>query len=245
MVRLTTVALIERKPSISRDLFTRYWRDVHGVMAARIPGFESYTQHHVTPVSENAFPFEGVAIVRFANEEDAAGLMTSEVTAHIHRDEQNVFRSALLYSLGEGADRVVREAARAADEPEYFHIVPDGADPIATEQHLLALEPKYLAAYDLTTGDPAGWNNTDVEEGGARPLFVAAFHTRWRSPPETAGLPVATYRLDAVYAMVEAGRPTTVGLRGLDAALTIEEIGAANQVSDDVVRAVYGAWAAP
>ena len=36
-----TVALIERKPGITRSLFTRYWRDVHGVMAARIPGFET------------------------------------------------------------------------------------------------------------------------------------------------------------------------------------------------------------
>jgi hypothetical protein len=64
MVGVTTIALLERKPSLSRPLFTRYWRDVHGVMAARIPGFESYTQYHVTPMtnigSEAIEPFEGI-----------------------------------------------------------------------------------------------------------------------------------------------------------------------------------------
>jgi hypothetical protein len=40
--------------------------------------------------------------------------------------------------------------------------------------------------------------------------------------------------------MVDGGKPTTVGLRGLDAANTIAEAGADNQLSAEVVRAVYG-----
>lgn len=99
MVGVTTVALIERRRDISRDLFSRYWRDVHGVMAVRIPGFASYIQYHVTPASIHSPPFEGIAIVTFAKEDDRQGLVTSEVTQHIHRDEQNVFRRAFLYNL--------------------------------------------------------------------------------------------------------------------------------------------------
>ena len=94
---VSTVALIERRPDISRSLFSRYWRDVHGVMAARIPGFNFYTQHHVTPVDPDTEPFEGIAIVTYRSADDRAGLIHSEVTQHIHRDEQNVFRRALAF----------------------------------------------------------------------------------------------------------------------------------------------------
>lgn len=73
MGKLTTIALLERKQGISRDLFSRYWRDVHGVMAARIPGFDSYVQHHVDPITDIGSrvvePFEGIAVVTFANAE--------------------------------------------------------------------------------------------------------------------------------------------------------------------------------
>jgi hypothetical protein len=244
MAALTTIALIERKPSVSRDLYSRYWRDVHGVMAARIPGFEGYTQFHVTPISEGAPAFEGIAIVTFAKEDDLAGLLTSAVTKHIHRDEQNVFRRALLYSLAPGADRVIL-GALGDWGASLFHVVPEGVDPTSIAAKLEAAGPAYLASYDLTTGDPSGWNDTDVDDGGTGPRFVALLHTRWNGTAPTVPAPVAAYRLDARYIMVENGVPTTIGLRGLDAANTIDEIGADNQRADDVVRAVYGEWARP
>lgn len=241
MVGLTTIALIERKPSVARDLFSRYWRDVHGVMAARIPGFSSYTQYHVSPAGDGMASFEGVAIVTFAREADTAGLATSEVTRHIHRDEQNVFRRALLYTLAPGADRVIAGAPGEGGQA-LFHVVPAGVDVAGVAERLRAAAPAYLAAYDLTSGDPAGWNDTDV--AGER--YVALLHSRWEAGAAPAiDPPVTALRLDARYAMVEGGRPTTIGLRGLDAARTIAEIGADNQLADDVVRAVYGGWARP
>jgi hypothetical protein len=244
MVGLTTIALIERKPSVSRDLFSRYWRDVHGVMAARIPRFGSYTQYHVTPESEGAPSIEGIAIVTFAHQDDVTGLLTSTVTKHIHRDEQNVFRRALLYSLAPGADRVLA-GILGEDGETLFHIVPEGIDPAEVVDRLKAAGPAYLASYDLATGDPSGWNNTDVDDGGSGLRFAAVFHSRWDGAAPAIEAPVATYRLDARYVMIENGIPTTIGLRGLDAAKTIEEIGADNQRADDVVRAVYGEWARP
>jgi len=244
MVGLTTIALIERKPGISRSLFSRYWRDVHGVMAARIPGFGSYTQYHVTPQGDDLPPFEGVAIVTFEHEDDVAGLMTSAVTKHIHRDEQNVFRRALLYSLAPGADRVLLGQSGNGGET-FFHVVPQGADAAGVADDLIEAGPTYLTSYDLTTGDPAGWNDTDVDEGGSGRRFVTVFHSRWQNGPPPIAAPVAAYRLDACYVMVEDGRPTIIGLRGLDAARTIEEVGADNQLADDVVRAIYGDWARP
>lgn len=242
MVGLTTIALIERKASVPRDLFSRYWRDVHGVMAARIPGFETYTQYHVTPLGEAAAPFEGVAIVTFAHADDVSGLLTSAVTGHIHRDEQNVFRRALLYSLAAGPDQTYCGEPDGAGEG-LFHVVPEGIDPADVATRLMQGAPAYLASYDLRSGDPEGWNDTDVDDGGQGPRFVAVLHSRWSGEAPHIDPPIAIYRLDARYVMVDRDGPTTIGLRGLDAASTIAQIGADNQLADDVVRAVYGDWA--
>lgn len=243
MVGVSTVALIERRPDVSRSLFTRYWRDVHGVMAARIPGFDSYTQHHVTPLDAASEPFEGIAIVTYCSEDDRAGLIHSEVTQHIHRDEQNVFRRALLYNLGEGASRRISGNADAEGQT-MFIVIEAGAD-VDADLAALGEAPAYLAVYDLTGGDPAGWNQTDASGR----TFAALLHGIWLdrdSAIAAAGkLDASAYLLDERHVMVEGGKPTPVGLRGLDAVRTIEEAGAENQLSDAVVRAVYGIAAAP
>ena len=244
---ISTVALIERKVGISRSLFTRYWRDVHGVMAARIPGFESYTQYHVSALTEGSEPFEGIAVVTYASEADRQGLVTSEVTKHIHRDEQNAFRRALLYNLPPGASRVLRGGS--AGEESLFIVVPQGVAVDDVADALLGSGPSQLALYDLTGGDPSGWNDTDADDGGQGRRFVAVLHAGFAQAgagEEAARalaerVPgIAAYRADETYVMIEHGRPTPIGLRGLDAVRTIEEAGASNQLEEEVVRAVYG-----
>lgn len=203
MAGVSTIALLERKTSISRDLFSRCWRDVHGIMAARIPGFDSFIQHHVMPMSEvgstNPEPFEGIAVVTYTSEANRQGLIESDITPHIQPDEQNVFRRALLYNLGEGERRDLFE--------------------------------------------PSG-------EGGTGRLFVAVLETVWASNEEAltairavvaaSGGTIAAYRTGERYVMVEHGRPTALGFRGLDVLRTIEEAEATNQLDPVVERAVFG-----
>ncbi len=258
MDRVTTVALIERKPGITRSLFTRYWRDVHGVMAARIPGFETYTQYHVTALpgigSRSPEPFEGFAVVTYANAADRAGLIESEITRHIHRDEQNVFRRALLFNLEAGGSRIVVSGDAPAGAG-FFVTVPAGTaaslDDIAAS--LASDGLLTLAVHDLTSGDPAGWNATDVDDGGAGRRFVGVLHGVWTDANRAtaalaqvvgdSGGAFAAYAIDDSFVMVEGGRPTHLALRGFDAMRTIEEAGATNQLEDAVVRAVYGTQA--
>jgi hypothetical protein len=234
---ITTVALLERKPTISRSLFSRYWRDVHGVMAARIPGFDTYTQHHVTPLYDIAEPFEGIAIVTFKTAADRAGLINSDVTQHIHRDEQNVFRRAMLFNLDQGDHKVVLGSPDAVGQ-SLFVVMLAGEDAAATLQ-VLARTAVFLATYDLTRGNPSGWNNTDT----AGSSFVTLIHGIW---PDAASARLAAqgfscaYLSDERHVMVEDGLPTPVGLRGLSAVETIMEAGADNQLGADVVRAIYG-----
>ncbi len=42
------IYLIRRKPGMSAADFHRYWREVHGAIAARIPGMRRYVQCHAT-----------------------------------------------------------------------------------------------------------------------------------------------------------------------------------------------------
>ncbi|RYM07923.1 EthD domain-containing protein [Sphingobium cupriresistens] len=253
MASLTTIALLERKPGISRDLFSRYWRDVHGVMAARIPGFETYTQHHITPLTDIGSlvvePFEGIAVVTFAAVGDRDGLIHSDVTKHIHRDEQNLFRRALLYNLEAGAT-IVTGDIRHCEADSYFVVVPVGFDAIAIAAALIDAGAERIARHDLSGADPAGWNNTDVNECGASRLFGAVMQSWWSGPAQadaaladavrSSGGRIVCYRTDARYAMVEQGRATLIGLRGLDAVRTIEEANAGNQRELSLLRAIYG-----
>jgi hypothetical protein len=256
MVGVSTVALIERKSGISRSLFSRYWRDVHGVMAARIPGFDTYTQYHVMPVgdagSRDPESFEGIAVVTYASEDDRQGLITSAVTKHIHRDEQNVFNRALLYNLAAGADRTHPGRSDGRVDAEFVLVVPAAAA-IPLAELVAALHGETLAevrTYDLTSGDPRDWNDTEVDEDGRDRRLVAVLLARWtdrrealatiRRVVQASGGQTAVYEVEATHVMVLDGKPTPVGLRGLDAVRTIEEAGADNQLQDDVVRAVYG-----
>jgi hypothetical protein len=257
MVGVTTVALLQRKDGMSRDLFTRYWRDVHGVMAARIPGFDSYTQFHVTPLDDVGTTlrlpaYEGVAVVTFANESDRQGLLTSEVTKHIHRDEQNVFRGALLYSLPPGASAPVSgELQHGAQHYGCFLLVPEGAG-IGWEVSRQFDRPGLVGieVHDLSGGDPAAWNDTKVGDLVSGRALAAVIRGEWvdeRSAKEAlrATIAVSGGQLTALevnesYVMVEDGRPTAIGLRGLDAVRTIQEAHATNQLEPAVIKAVYG-----
>src|SRR5690606_18606366 len=119
MTAVTTVALLRRKNGMDAALFSKYWRDVHGMLATRIPGFRSYVQYHLDAAhslawADDAEPdrsLHGIAVVDFDSEAQRGGLARSEVAALIREDEINLFQSSLLYNLPAGADRLWQAAA--------------------------------------------------------------------------------------------------------------------------------------
>lgn len=50
--------LIRRKPDWSAQEFRRYWREVHGPLAAKLPGLRRYEQNHVTDSVQRGIAFE-------------------------------------------------------------------------------------------------------------------------------------------------------------------------------------------
>ncbi len=238
MAGLTTLALIERRPDISRDLFTRYWRDVHGVMAARIPGFESYTQFHVTCVAgKSAGPqFEGIAVVQFACAKDRAGLGDSDISAQIVRDEPNVFSRALLYNLEEQDSVRINEGAAVDRDSARFLLFAD-MDRARQWADLCGAQGIEVHRHDVRGADPSLWNGIDGD--AVNWACVVQFWPDGRNAPEP-GTDVTVFQTDERFVMVDGGRPTPVGLRGADAVRTINEIGADNQLDTTVEKLIYG-----
>jgi|GEM_PF-935082 len=119
---IATIALIEKKPALDRADFRDYWRDIHGVLAVRIPGFWTYTQYHlgdeIPGLSANpkaATPIHGLAEVTYCSEQAMAGLASSAVTDLIKADEQNAFAGTYLHGTvrGDSVTLVAESPARA------------------------------------------------------------------------------------------------------------------------------------
>jgi len=90
MVKL--VFCLRRASHLSRSDFHRYWREVHGAIAARIPGLRRYVQCHVRPPAyrDGRQPsYDGVAEVWF----DSTAAMRESATTPEYRavraDEPN------------------------------------------------------------------------------------------------------------------------------------------------------------
>ncbi|HJV86895.1 MAG TPA: EthD domain-containing protein [Noviherbaspirillum sp.] len=292
---VSTIALLIRKDGISPSLFSRYWRDVHGVLAARIPGFESYLQFHLdepmgdvetdlkntgVPISQSV-RFDGVAEVLFNKEQDRAGLATSAVAALIQEDERNVFQTSLLYNLAPGAsrthvDRLGQDGKSAAERPDtasVFLLIGRRAGHAgeetasAIEQILLPMLSDHAAilklrSHVLISGDPLWWSPAGVQhthtpdatfdvvvqivcpdQRRLKACLTEVFSAVGASLFQRIGnIQVCPVR--AAYRMVDGGRPTQLGLRGLDVMQTIDALDANNQRQDAVLNCIYGVSAA-
>lgn len=291
MNSVSTIALLTKKDDISAELFGAYWRDVHGILAARIPGFDNYIQFHLGPslqkslalpkgistaISKNA-RFHGIAEVTFRSEEDRNGLGSSSAASHIQSDEQHVFKTSLLYNLKPGSSTTY--VSKLPEEPDAQSRLSENGtafllfarrNGISAGELIRLLENtliKDLAAearvvklrmHALASGDPSQWQTPGVENGQEEgSSFDAVLQVTVQGQDRTvnilnkilARMPdellnalgrVHAYQVRGRYQLVKNGRPTHLGLRGLDMLRTIEAAGAVNQLSAPVVETIYG-----
>jgi uncharacterized protein (TIGR02118 family) len=79
------IEFVTRKPGLAVDEFQRYWREVHGPLAAQIPVIRRYVQSHTRPSAyeRGRTPaYDGVAITWF---EDTQAMRASAATAQYAR----------------------------------------------------------------------------------------------------------------------------------------------------------------
>lgn len=83
---------ITRKPGMSPEEFRRYWKDVHGPIAARIPELRRYVQHHTVhpnPLGGAVPSYDGVAELWFDDYEAARRALQGKETAAAVGDHEH------------------------------------------------------------------------------------------------------------------------------------------------------------
>lgn len=182
--QLKKVAFLVRRPDLSHEQFTRHWREQHGPLVARSPGYEryrlGYAQNHVlrtTPIGQ-AFPWSGMAEFwlpgQAPNEDEFSS--TEIYCERIAPDERLFIDMGATVSMaatetrmveGHGPVKVVIAAVDVAGTPS------SGGSAFA--EHALTRDPGLGQVV-------AGWTVNDVLPGtsrlpGARPLADLAFGT--------------------------------------------------------------------
>ena len=86
------IEFVTRKPGLGVDEFQRYWREVHGPLAAQIPMIRRYVQSHTRPSAyeRGRTPaYDGVAITWFDDTQAMRVSATTAEYARVRADEPN------------------------------------------------------------------------------------------------------------------------------------------------------------
>jgi uncharacterized protein (TIGR02118 family) len=93
--------LVTKRPGMDRAEFDRYWAQVHGPLAAKIPTIRRYVQAHLSPGTHGAgtAPYDGLAITWF---DDVAAMRAGAATgayAETRADEANFLAGELPFVI--------------------------------------------------------------------------------------------------------------------------------------------------
>ena len=81
---IKAIYLIRRRPDLSTEDFHRYWREVHGAIAARIPGMRRYIQCHAL---DDGAEYDGAAEAWFDDMDAVRRAVASPEYAAAREDE--------------------------------------------------------------------------------------------------------------------------------------------------------------
>jgi uncharacterized protein (TIGR02118 family) len=86
------IEFVNRRPGMDLDQFRRYWREVHGPIASRIPPLRRYEQNHLSRTvydGDPTPPYDGLAITWFQSTADMKQGATTQEYAVTRADEPN------------------------------------------------------------------------------------------------------------------------------------------------------------
>jgi uncharacterized protein (TIGR02118 family) len=69
--------IVQLREDMSREEALRYWREVHGPIASKIPGLTKYVQNHATAAPQGDLQFGGIAELWFESQEALQSAMAS------------------------------------------------------------------------------------------------------------------------------------------------------------------------
>ncbi len=71
------VFILQLRKDMPRKEALRYWREVHGPIASKIPGLTKYVQNHATAAPQGDLQFDGIAELWFDSPEALQSAMAS------------------------------------------------------------------------------------------------------------------------------------------------------------------------
>ena len=89
---IARLAILYRRPDLTREEFQAYWKDTHAPLARDIPGLRRYVQHHVLAVvARDDVPVggeepDGLAELWFDSMDAASEAMASEIAERANTD---------------------------------------------------------------------------------------------------------------------------------------------------------------
>lgn len=189
------MGLLTRRPDISPEAFIRHWREVHGPLAAELPGLRRYHQNHlrgrlhVAGAEAGDWPLDGISQLQFVDGADMRALSAAPAYRAVAADEPR----SMLPSRVIVAERQVVLPLAEAGRPRAKAILllsrPSGLDDGALAKASLAWAPGLAGcAVSVVTdrimqGAPVGH--------GAIPLDAVVELWFAASPPGRLTLPPA------------------------------------------------------
>jgi uncharacterized protein (TIGR02118 family) len=96
------VEFITHRPDISIEVFQRYWRDVHGPLAAAIPVIRRYVQSHTRPAAYAGGrrpAWDGVALTWFDDTQAMRASASTPEYTRVRADEANFIVPGSLFII--------------------------------------------------------------------------------------------------------------------------------------------------
>lgn len=123
------------QPALPLETANTYWRDVHGVLDARLPGLWAYKQLHCDPVPARPFPPipgveqawadgdspEAVALLLFLDEEALRTCAESELAVLARQDNLELVERNIHYLVADAARTYVDRTGDAAPQGPVQH----------------------------------------------------------------------------------------------------------------------------
>ncbi|MBW4586559.1 MAG: EthD domain-containing protein [Aetokthonos hydrillicola CCALA 1050] len=155
--------LLWKRKGISLELFSNYWRNVHGPVCAQLPGQHQYWQFHLAHNEGGIWPtiagidnttpsedqFDGIAELTFETEQDRQKWFNSATI--LMDDEHNLFSKAIGYNTSFGnsqtyVDAIVIGDPNGEQDAIKFHVMVKKADDVSIQEFREYLQTSFANA---------------------------------------------------------------------------------------------------
>ncbi|MBS4214960.1 EthD domain-containing protein [Neobacillus rhizophilus] len=91
---IVRMSIFQKRHNLTTQEFQSYWKDIHGPIAAKIPGLAQYEQNHVVNVihlssnlPQGSHSLDGICRLMFEDESAMQGVLKPEITKILQEDE--------------------------------------------------------------------------------------------------------------------------------------------------------------